>query len=732
MLRFGLLLLLAAALLVPGQAAFGKPEFNVDAFFGWDGCYRPMEWTPVEIGINSNLAEPFAGAVTLSAEQDGLNVLNISHKFVLTPDVPLHVPLVTKLAFAASSCNVRIANQQGRTQWRHDFELWDYSNKKNPLTPVTENDLLIGVVGLQRFGLVTLAEQTACVSNRQSGKVYIKEKLARMVPWDWTGFASLDLLILYDPDWDRLNAHQAGAIVNWVSNGGKLLVILGSHPLTANHRLAQFLPFRIGEAKEIAIGIRALRGLKLKPSEPEPAVCWPLEAKDDSHCYRMESESDGQCLFGTGYAGFGRVGVLAFDPASLSAGHRADSAGFWVNICAKVLQDRQNPARPLRKSNAGKARRSNTGIVGLPGRTAQGLSGPNRNVVLVGDVDTKEDPGYRSYQYEVGRAQLASNAIMEYLYDIAEMRPLSIWWVILLLALLAALLGPVDYIILKRRGRLPLTWLTCTGWIVMFSVGAYYGVQHLRSGKMQFRAVSVHDGIQDSDFAWSTTYSGLFAPSSDDYDLTGLGEGQWWSAAAPVETHLYGYRQQSGTRNIYCYQHDGANTPYSVPVNIWTMQCLLTESAAEKVPIEAVVRRSGNEASVEIVNRSGYPIKNGYVFFKGDRSLEFAAVGPGEREEFSGALASGRKWDGNIKDVYMVSRNTTGYQSRFDNDTAFSAQGCMQRTEIIKNYLAHGAAVVCVEFDDAPTSFGVKDRPCDYSHIQLVRLVVFPEQKEEL
>ncbi|MCK4958303.1 MAG: hypothetical protein KAT00_02865, partial [Planctomycetes bacterium] len=94
MLRFRLLLLLAVSA-ISGQAAFGKSEFNVDAFFGWDGCYRPMEWTPVEIGISSDLAEPFAGAVTLSAEQDGLNVLNISHKFVLTPDVPLHVPLVT-------------------------------------------------------------------------------------------------------------------------------------------------------------------------------------------------------------------------------------------------------------------------------------------------------------------------------------------------------------------------------------------------------------------------------------------------------------------------------------------------------------------------------------------------------------------------------------------------------------------------------------------------------------
>jgi len=44
-----------------GVAAARPPEFNVDLLCGWDGCYRPMEWTPVEIGVNSDLTEPFEG-----------------------------------------------------------------------------------------------------------------------------------------------------------------------------------------------------------------------------------------------------------------------------------------------------------------------------------------------------------------------------------------------------------------------------------------------------------------------------------------------------------------------------------------------------------------------------------------------------------------------------------------------------------------------------------------------
>jgi hypothetical protein len=89
-----------------------EEPFNVDVFFGWGGCYRPMEWTPVEINIQGNLKEPFEGSLVLSARQDELNTMNLVHPFVLTPEIPLHIPLVTKLAFATDKCAVRIEGQR--------------------------------------------------------------------------------------------------------------------------------------------------------------------------------------------------------------------------------------------------------------------------------------------------------------------------------------------------------------------------------------------------------------------------------------------------------------------------------------------------------------------------------------------------------------------------------------------------------------------------------------------
>ena len=141
--------------------------------------------------------------------------------------------------------------------------------------------------------------------------------------------------------------------------------------------------------------------------------------------------------------------------------------------------------------------------------------------------------------YSIGVAQAGNNAIMEHLYHISQLRPLSIWWVILLLVVFALLLGPIDYLVLKRFDRLPLTWVTSCCWIFVFSVGAYYGVAAIRGGRMTLRVVSVVDGIEGSNHNWATSYSGLFAPYSADYKLDGLSDRQWWSGLAPSEEQLY-------------------------------------------------------------------------------------------------------------------------------------------------------------------------------------------------
>ena len=699
-----------------------ESPFNVDFFCGWGDCYRPMEWTPVEIGIGSTLEKPLGCLIEISAAQDGLNTLNISHRFVLTKDLHVNLPLVTKFAFAADRCDIRLVEvvdgRLRRTVFREKHDLGGGSFGERMLKAITENDMLIGHVGGRRFGLLGLPKQVVSQSQRGQGAVYLGDKLIRMVPWDWTGFASLDILVLYDPEWDQFNRRQLEAISQWVSNGGRLLLVLGTNPLAADNPIAQLIPVEVGQIRQSVLDSAILQEWDLEGGEPETVACWPLTRKAGARLCEARMSDANDCLFAVGNVGFGRVGVLAFDPSTLNDRHRTRSSGFWVGRIKAVLEDSHSTAAD---SSGNITNKSSAGVIDS-----------FRTIRFEEDAEKSNRSQQNQNYYEIGLGQAANNAVMNFLYK--GIRPLNIWWVILLLVVLAVLLGPVDYIVLKRMDRLPLTWLTCTFWIVVFTVFAYYGVQYLRSGDLEMRVVSIIDGIEDEPAAWSTSYCGLFAPRSAEYRLKGLDDNQWWSGIAPTEQSIWSYRRETSGRKIYCEQEDGANLPGALPINIWTIQCLMNEAPVEQVPLAAQVSRQGDMITVKVSNESDVAIIDGCVLVDGgmgirlDRIIEARTA-----EQFSAALGRLDAWRGSdynsLRSSYYDQRSS-GDAGILKREHAYFAQGCLQRTRAIDAYLSHGAAAVCVEYERAPTSFAVDAHSCKYDHIQLARLVVYPKQND--
>jgi hypothetical protein len=697
----GLLLILSSV----SYAASGKPEFNIDFSCGWDGCYRPMEWTPVEIGVSSNLTEPFGGSLTLAAPQDMQNTLHVVHPFVLTPNVPLEVPLVTKLTFGAGKCTVVIRDGQGRTWSDQTIDLWDTSGQQRMLRVVRERDLLIGVAGQPAFNLLRLGEDTSSSSSQGHGKVYTAHKAYRRIPWDWTGFASLDLLVLCNPDWTQLRVEQLKAVCDWVSNGGTLLLVLGSHPLPADSPLAKLIPFIPGEPRARTISEQTLTQWWLDPASPETTTAWSLSPKPDAVVAQPAEASDG--LFALGYAGFGRVAVLAFDPSQLDERQAGHSAAFWKTLLASCLAERPDA---------------------LPGDVA--AMPPYRRTIVIRDVPP-EPNNESDYTYKTSVLQDAVNQIIQYQYDLKQMRPLSICWVILILALMAILLGPVDYLVLKRLDRLPLTWLTTTGWIVLFTVGAYYGVQALRGGRMQVRTVSVQDSIAGGEASWATHYLGIFAPRSDDYQLEGLAPRQWWSGLASHAGEMYATQGNLLSRQIYCHQLDGSNLPVSVPISIWTVQSLVSEAPSAETPFQAAVGRVEDTVTIELANTSRDPIRAGFIMFR-DGYVEIPPTAPGQSRRQSESLRPFDPWDpGHRMMAGLPAYAPVGLSGVAMN--AFLAPGCLARTLTMYDYVRQGAALVCVEFSSAAAPFPVQGRDHDAASLRWARQIVLPQnvQKEQ-
>ena len=702
----GLLCLLLPATTASGQDAKDKKkkkEMNVDFSVGWGGCYRPMEWTPITVGITTPFEKPVDCVVRFSAAQDSLNTLDISRREALMPGLPKEVPLVARLDYSANAATLTITGTDSPLFWSHTYELLDKSGGSQPLKAVNHWETLIGVTGSQGFSIMQVQE--ASVSRRQArqgdkrGRVYTRYRFQRLLPADWTGYAGLDLLVLYDPDWTELTSHQQRAITQYVSNGGSVLMVLGMKPMPAGSPLAEMLPLGLGDPREIRLARLDLSKWNCREPKTDKVPCWRAALNANAPGWAFEHDTNGNAIFASGPVGFGKAGVLLFDPALLGCRQGKDLANFWAPLMAPLVTQRK---------------------------------------ITLSDNPENSD---NDYSFDLGPESNASKAVLEHLYSVEQLKPIDIGWVVLVLASLAVLIGPVDYLVLKAVGRLTWTWVTSTACIAVFSVGAYYGVEYLRGGELQARLVSVVDAVDGANCAWATRYLGIFAPHSDDYSLTNMDREQWWAGIAPeLGENRYRYSEPTTSRRIYCQQHiDGGSVPVSVPINIWSMQSLLCETRLAKAPFAATARRQpGGQWTITVTNPGPAPIARCYARVGTREAVRCGSVPAGKTREFTGGAAgswqppggeagsagSPSHYRGSDED-YSGPVDLSGYKNE-----APRAQGSSRRSEAIESYLKGGAAVVCAEYDNAPVPFDIEGKRCLFQHTLLARLVVFPEGRK--
>ena len=669
-----------------------KQEMNVDFGVGWVGCYRPLEWTPITVGITTPFEKPVDCVVRFSAAQDNMNNMDISRREVLMPGLPKQVPLVARLSYAVSSATLTIAGTDSGLYWSRAYELWNQSGGSRPLTAVQHWETLIGVTGSQGFSIMQV--QQASASRDQGGQgakwgsVYTRYRFQRLLPSDWTGYASLDLLVLYDPEWVELTDHQQRAIAQYVSNGGSVLMVLGAKPMPASTLLARMLPLALGEPREVQLARGDLSKWNCRDPKTDRVPCWRVAIDPNAPGWAFDYDSNGNPIFASGPVGFGKAGVLLFDPAQIGCRQGRELAQFWVPRMAPLLSQRQ--------------------------------------------ITLSDNPENNNNNYgdELSPESQASNSVLNHLYSIEQLKPIHIGWVVLVLASLAVLIGPVDYLVLKAAGRLTWTWATSTACIAVFSIGAYYGVEYLRGGELQARVVSVVDAVDGADCAWATRYLGIFAPHSDDYRLAGVDPEQWWAGIASLrgqDTYRYNsYNEPATSRTIYCQQHiNGGSVPVSVPINIWSMQSLVCESRLAKAPFAATVKGTpGGQWTITVTNPGPAAIARCYVRVGTREAVMCGSVPAGKTEEFTGRAESWHQ-----RHSRDAESESLGFGAGLLSDASL-AQGSSHRSDAIESYLKDGAVVVYAEYDNAPVPFGIEGKNCRFQHTLLARLVVYPEGRK--
>jgi len=440
-----------------------------------------------------------------------------------------------------------------------------------------------------------------------------------MLPDQWIGYSAVDVMVIGtgadQKFWEALAAPQhekrRKALAEWVRRGGRVILSVGTNPdvLEPLKELKDMLPVTVPPGGKRAVtavpfvwqltGNIAQRSNRIafRDAKSEFAVA-TLQPKPDRPTRTILEDSESKRpLAIQGPYGQGRVTVVAFDLDRSPFNEWAVRAPFWENLI-----------------------------------THAGYPLPSAPTKLE-EYSTRFDEYSTSLQ-----------GSLDYFEGVPVV---SFGWVALFILIYIVLIGPVDYLFLKKVvKRLEWTWVTFPVIVITVSAGAYFAAYALKGRDLKINKVDVVDidlaGKRMNGNTWFT----LFSPRIHNYTIgiepAGAVTGgdpalpRWTPAESSSAAHdsvlswqsniernrggggggggLFSkrYRYQSmvdpqdPNRDLYASGLEG------VPIQVWTTKAFAAEWSApldpEKPPIVADLTEKSDVLSGSITNN--LPVEN--------------------------------------------------------------------------------------------------------------------------
>jgi hypothetical protein len=452
------------------------------------------------------------------------------------------------------------------------------------------------------------------------------ENVADM-PDRWFGYEAVDVIVIttsndtFIQQLLSMDKARRDALLDWVRRGGRLVLSVGRNQPS----VAKWL-----ENVPLVDGI--FQGKIMRPSLPnfqswcgaDPRQKQPLRNIEITRVqpgpsmhglvYEDPATSDGELrpILWQSSCGLGRVLLVAFDLDAPPFSTWDGQGAFW-----KKLHEEITPH------------------------------------VSVGDANLPAGPF-------VPGGELAVDLKRE-LETFQEVPVISFGWVALFILFYIALVGPLDYLLLKKVfKRLELTWITFPVLVLIVSVAAYATASYakgddLRINKIDLVDIDLHTPGQIYGRSWFT----LFSPRIGNYTIglepaTPEWGGHWDvnDADTPVPPVLMavmdspepglGGNSQSLFRRPYAYVADAGGL-LRVPIPMWATRTFIAswrtplKDALHKdhpLPIQAELRisRDGKALSGTITNHLPAELQGMVLFFQGQWYLLGDLV-PGETRE---------------------------------------------------------------------------------------------------
>ena len=357
-------------------------------------------------------------------------------------------------------------------------------------------------------------------------------------------WSALDRLVWQDVDASRLSAEQLAALRTWLAGGGRLTIVGGSGGLGLLGGFPdELLPFR--PTVTIDVDPEAIRGL-VGGTLPRGAEALPALAGSPAAGARALAGSGDRAIAGDRPFGSGAVTLAGFDPSTPWLAESTSVDVLWASLV---------PAR-----------------------------GTARTPLIVGD----------------------DGILVSLLATMPALALPSIGGLLLLLLGYILLIGPVNYLVLRRLDRREWAWVTMPVLVVGFTVAAFAIGFVLRGTDVIVNQIALVRAAPGTDAAQAQVYLGVFSPTRGSYEV-GVPGGALLSA--PYSGEGFG---QSGGQGLDVVQGDPARLR-QLAVGYGTLRAVRAEAPVLAPRIEADLRLEGDRVRGTIRNASTLPLEKPVV-----------------------------------------------------------------------------------------------------------------------
>jgi hypothetical protein len=669
------------------------------------GKYKTGFWAPVYVDLAVGPQDIPAGEAILvieTADNDGI----LNQYTQPLPSLPKKQTVAGLISYVRpGSYNSEIyisVNVGGRTVARRRAD-------PDPLAVVDNGGVLwlsLGskLPGLQRALAVRQNPVEGQVENNVADDDLMDSSVRRFaaidrleqMPTRWFGYQAVDVMVLASSSESFINSligdrsGRVEALTEWVRRGGRLVISAGHNQQPVDRLLARMklmdcsltgidtLPRLIGFASVTSHfdSFQPQGGIEVARIAPRIGV----DLLDD----RLRETPDERGKQSVPLAvqagcGLGRVILIGVDLDAPPFTAWRGQGDFW-----RFLQSKVEPR---------------------PG---------------VADDGTGRMRGMRVRGYESNEL---AGLLQNHLEKFGDITVISFGWVALFILIYIIIVGPLDYLFLKKVvKRLELTWITFPAVVLLVSAAAYFTAYYLKGNDLKINKLDVIDidltpaidAKSPPPRIYGSTWFTLFSPRIQHYTI-GLEAADGWGGGRSNESPLIGWMgrpddsfggtgragSQSLFRRTYEYAPDAAGLT-GVPIQVWatksfTASWAVPSAATDSAPFSHDLKHPpADEQKVvgTVTNHLPADLVDVAVIYKGTaypqgrldtgvpKRLDFAIRGPGIKEWMRAPFTSPPRPGALLDDLsaFTFKREMKGllFHDKSDADEHWSNTGLRQ------------------------------------------------------